>query len=55
LLKPVYALFEILPATRDAARRLGLVTLDEMVAALAHAVEHPPERLRICAVPEIRA
>ena len=55
LLKPVYALFEILPATRDAARRLGLVTLDEMVAALAHAVEHPPERLRICGVPEIRA
>ncbi len=55
LLKPVYALFEILPATRDTARRLGLVTLDEMVAALAHAVEHPPERLRICGVPEIRA
>ena len=55
LLKPVYALFEILPATRDTARRLGLVTLDEMVAALAHAVEHPPERLRICGAPEIRA
>ena len=55
LLKPVYALFEILPATRDTARRLGLVTLDEMVAALARAVEHPPEHLRICGVPEIRA
>jgi len=55
LLKPVYALFERLPATRDTARRLGLVTLDEMAAALAHAVEHPPERLRICGVPEIRA
>jgi uncharacterized protein YbjT (DUF2867 family) len=55
VLKPAYALFEMLPATRDSARRLGLVTLEQMVAALTHAVEHPPERLRICEVPEIRA
>lgn len=55
ILRPMYALFELLPATRDAARRLGLVTLEQMVAALVYAVEHPPERLRICEVPEIRA
>jgi uncharacterized protein YbjT (DUF2867 family) len=55
LLKPIYALFELLPATRDSARRLGLVTLDQIVTALAYAVDHPPERLRICEVPEIRA
>ena len=55
LLKPAYALFEMLPATRASARRLGLVTLEQMVAALTRAVEHPPERLRICEVPEIRA
>jgi len=46
LLLPLYALFERLPATRDATRRLGLVTLEQMVSALAYAVEHPPERLR---------
>jgi hypothetical protein len=44
-----FALFEWLPATRDTARRLGLVTLEQVVAALTHAVEDPPERLRICA------
>jgi uncharacterized protein YbjT (DUF2867 family) len=53
LLKPLYALFERLPATRDTARRLGLVTLEQMVAALTDAVEHPPELLRICEVPDI--
>jgi uncharacterized protein YbjT (DUF2867 family) len=55
LLKPVYALLEMLPATRDSAQRLGLVSLEEMVAALARAVERPPEQLRICEVPDIRA
>ena len=54
LLKPLYALFEQLPATRDTARRLGLVTLEQMVAALTYAVEQPPGQLRICEVPEIR-
>jgi uncharacterized protein YbjT (DUF2867 family) len=54
LLKPLYALFEMLPETRDTALRLGLVTRDQMVAALTDAIEHPPERLRICGVPEIR-
>ena len=55
LVKPVYALFEMLPATRATALRLGLVTLEQMVTALASAVEHPPERLRIWGVPEFRA
>ena len=55
LLKPLYAIFKLLPATRDTARRLDLVTLEQMVAAIAYAVEHPPERLRICEVPEILA
>jgi len=32
---------ERLPSTRDAAHRLGLVTIDQMVAALVAAVEHP--------------
>jgi len=54
---PLVALAERVPATRDSARRLGFVTLAQMVAALVHAVEHPPERgeRRIVAVPAIRA
>jgi len=54
-LLPAYWVLERVPATRDGARRLGLVTLEQMVAALVRAVEHPPERARIVAVPEIRA
>jgi uncharacterized protein YbjT (DUF2867 family) len=53
-LLPAYWLFERLPATRDGARRLGLVTLDQMVAALVAAVEFPAAA-RIVEVPEIRA
>ncbi|HEX8243550.1 MAG TPA: hypothetical protein VF541_08645, partial [Longimicrobium sp.] len=54
-LKPVYWLLERIPATREQARRLGLVTLDDMVAALVHAVENPPASgLRVVEVPEIR-
>jgi uncharacterized protein YbjT (DUF2867 family) len=56
LLVPLYAVAEALPSTREAALRLGLVTLEQMVAALGHAVENPPGpgALRICAVPCIR-
>ena len=53
-LLPIYWLFERLPGTRDTARRLGLVTLDEMVAALAQAVEAPGDGIRIYDVPSIR-
>lgn len=53
-LVPCYRLLEAIPATREAARRLGLVTLAQMTAALAAAVERPPNGVRIVAVPEIR-
>ena len=55
-LKPIYWLAEQ-PPTRDAARRMGLVTLAQMVAALAQAVEHPPATgtVRIVDVLGIRA
>jgi len=42
LLLPIYALLRQLPATRDAAERLGLVTRPSMIAALVKAVERPP-------------
>ena len=54
-LLPVYAVLERLPSTRDSARRLGLVTLRQMVATLVDAVENPPVRERLIEVPEIRA
>ena len=53
-LLPVYWLMERFPRTRDGARRLGLVTLDQMVRALAYAVENPCHGVRIIEVPEIR-
>ena len=55
LLAPFYAIFTLLPPTRDAARRLGLVTLAQMVAALAAAVERGPQGVRILEVADIRA
>lgn len=50
---PVYGLLERIKATRATAQRLGLVTLNEMVRTLVHAIEHPPADVRIVDVPEI--
>lgn len=54
-LVPFYAICERFPATREPARRLGLVTLAQMVAALVNCVEEGPQGVRILGVPEIRA
>jgi uncharacterized protein YbjT (DUF2867 family) len=56
MLLPVYGVGELLPWTRAATRRLGLVTLVEMARALVLAVEsRPPSGTqRIVEVPEIR-
>ncbi len=53
-LLPVYKAMEMLPPTRDMALRLGTVTLAQMTAALANAVESPPEHLRVLNVADIR-
>jgi uncharacterized protein YbjT (DUF2867 family) len=53
-LLPLYWLFERLPATREGAQRLGLVTLEQMLVALTNAVDHPCEGQLILGVPEIR-
>ena len=53
-LLPMYWLMERLPWTREGARRLGLVTLNQMKWALVDAVENPSRGLRIVEVPEIR-
>jgi uncharacterized protein YbjT (DUF2867 family) len=55
LLVPVYAALRCIPATRESAERLGLVTRATMISALVRAVETPPARgVRIVEVPEIR-
>jgi uncharacterized protein YbjT (DUF2867 family) len=54
LLLPMYKLMELLPATREGATRLGLVTLEQMTRALVHAVENPGRGVNIVEVPQIR-
>jgi len=55
LLVPMYKLAELLPATREGAMRLGLVTLEQMISALIFSVENPVQERRILSVPEIRS
>lgn len=51
---PFYWVCERLPATREPARRLGLVTRAQMIKAMVWAVENPSPRSRILEVPDIR-
>ena len=53
VLRPVYWLMERLPSTRESARRLGLVTLEQMAAALVEAWSGR-RGVRVVEVPEIR-
>lgn len=53
-LTPMYWLFERIPGTRETARRLGLVTLEQMVDAITKAVEAPADGVRKYDVPSIR-
>ena len=55
LLLPLYWVAELIPLTRHSARRLGLVTLQQMITALTYAVEHPIEGMRTVSVRKIRA
>jgi len=54
LLLPMYWLFEKIPSRREMAQRLGLVKLEQMLAALVWAIEHPPQDVRILEVAQIR-
>lgn len=55
VLLPVYAVLSVFPPTAEGARRLGLVTRSQMIAALVNAVEDPPDAVRVMDVPAIRA
>jgi hypothetical protein len=54
LLQPAYWIAERLTPTRETARRLGLVTLEQMLAALVCAVELPATDMRVMDVQAIR-
>ena len=52
-LLPLYALLARLPSAREGARRLGLVTQEQMLRALVRAIEEPAAGTRVIGVPEI--
>jgi hypothetical protein len=54
VLLPMYWICERIPATRDGAKRLELVTLAQMVRALVAAVEILSIGARFIEVPQIR-
>jgi uncharacterized protein YbjT (DUF2867 family) len=54
VLVPFYWMASAIPAKRQAARRLGLVTLEEMLDALTWAVETAGGNSRLLEVPDIR-
>jgi uncharacterized protein YbjT (DUF2867 family) len=54
LILPGYWIMGLIPGKREAVQRLGLVTIEQMIAALVDAVENPPQGIRIEEVPEIR-
>ena len=56
-LTPLYAAASLVPTLREGARRLGLVTMRQMIDAIVRAVESPPfsGTRRIVEVPDIRA
>ena len=51
---PFYWIAELLPPTRESAKRLGLITISQMLRALVWAVENPADSVRIIDVPKIR-
>jgi uncharacterized protein YbjT (DUF2867 family) len=55
VLLPMYWLCERIPQTRKGARRLGLVTLEQIVRTLVSVVENPSIGARCIEVPQIRA
>jgi uncharacterized protein YbjT (DUF2867 family) len=55
ILRPLYWILERVPSKRETARRLGLLTDEEMRGALLSSIENPPDGIKILTVPEIRS
>jgi len=54
LLLPFYALAILFPAARTTARRLALVTRDQMIATLVSAIEDEHPGVNVVEVPDIK-
>ncbi|MBX7154044.1 MAG: NAD(P)H-binding protein [Bacteriodetes bacterium] len=54
ILKPIYAFWKLIPSTRETALRLDLVTINQILLTLIHAIENPPEHERIIEAQEIK-
>ncbi len=54
LLIPFYAILKLLPPTREIARRLALITLEQMVCALVASIERGAAGTSVLDVPDIR-
>ena len=56
LIRPLYKLAELIPRLRPMVERLGLLNIEQMITAMAYAVENPPQsgQRRIYDVPAIR-
>ena len=50
---PLYAIMEWLPPTRETARRLDLLALEQMVRALVASVDEGPNAVRVLDVSAI--
>jgi uncharacterized protein YbjT (DUF2867 family) len=55
ILKPGYWIARQIPSLQESAVRLDLVTLKQMIAALAASIESPAKGVRVLEVPEIAA
>jgi uncharacterized protein YbjT (DUF2867 family) len=54
-LLPVFWVLERFPPTRQAARRVGFVTIDQIANAMVRSIENPPQGIRVLDVPAIKA
>lgn len=54
VLMPLYKFFGLLPSTRLTVKRLGLMTIGEMINALLYVIEHPANGVRILDVEEMK-
>ncbi len=54
LIIPFYKIFELIPSTREAARRLGLIKINQINSCIIYAVKNPPEGIRIYDVNDIK-
>jgi len=55
LILPLYWIMEKLPATKNTAQRLGLVTINQMIRALVYSTENQNKGVEVIDVPTIRS